>query len=880
MIMVQQIPAEATSASVPHEQKQPRPGDRVTDIEANLGLLTEPGSVFELRSPNCPQRQGKDFKATYSANCNDVKLAAKIARQIDACEPAGVYMTLNPITPALLARSKNKAQFRAKNTTTDADIVRRRWLMIDVDSVRPAGVSATADETMSAVGLGGEIRRALTAEGWPQPVRVFSGNGCYLLFRVDLSNCEESTKLIRSVLNSLHQRFSTEGAEVDRSTFNAARIAKVPGTHGRKGSNHIDVDDPTQSRPHRQSFVIWPDANIEVVPVAKLEELASQYQPVSRTAATVLIAANSGSTQPRRSGVLTSGLIARCRAYVDKIAPAVEGQQGSCRTLEVAATCARFGLAEDDALGILAQYNLRCMPPWDERDLERKLNEGYRVATENGEIGKLAGNSKPHGDSGTDSQAKESDAPPTLENYTVEIFEEEDQEGKITEKRMKVGRPIADIAADVLDAHDGWPKSISGQLFVVRDDRPQYLERPSDLFAWLGDKTPPKWGRGETLPTKEELFAGLAAHTEDCIAIETSPHFPPLAGHYYIGDLPAAGDGSSLSALLDYLSPETPADRSLLQSLIMTVFWGGAPGTRPGYVITSPDGTGAGKTTTAQLIASLVGGAIELSRESTDERIRTSLVTSRHADKRIVLLDNARDRIASETIESLITSPQIAGHQLHRGHASRPNVLTWIVTANAASLSRDLAERCVTISLSRPTHSGTWLADVTAYIDSHRDQIIGDVRGLLEASAPPIEKHSRWSAWESCVLAHLPDPARLQSLIASRARDCDSDDDSAGAIADYLAERLRFAGYDPETAVVHIPSRLAAVWIADATGDHMSSHAVSRLIDQLHLTGSLPQLMKNPSHKRGRGLLWCVSNSQGRTTDYDIEARLEKENWK
>ena len=60
------------------------------------------------------------------------------------------YFVPNPIKPALLARSMNKAHSIGKNpTTADHDILRRRWLLIDCDPIRPAGISASEARLLS-----------------------------------------------------------------------------------------------------------------------------------------------------------------------------------------------------------------------------------------------------------------------------------------------------------------------------------------------------------------------------------------------------------------------------------------------------------------------------------------------------------------------------------------------------------------------------------------------------------------------------------------------------------------------------------------------------------------------------------------------------------
>ena len=51
----------------------------------------------------------------------------------------GVYVTVNPVNPDLLARAVNRLRPAGRNpTTADTDIVRRRWLLIDCDPRRPA----------------------------------------------------------------------------------------------------------------------------------------------------------------------------------------------------------------------------------------------------------------------------------------------------------------------------------------------------------------------------------------------------------------------------------------------------------------------------------------------------------------------------------------------------------------------------------------------------------------------------------------------------------------------------------------------------------------------------------------------------------------------
>jgi hypothetical protein len=82
---------------------------------------------------------------------------------------AAVYVTLNPINPQLLARFCNRVEGYAKATATDKDVVRRCWLLIDFDPVRPTDTSATDAQVATAQERARACYQALKAEGWTRP---------------------------------------------------------------------------------------------------------------------------------------------------------------------------------------------------------------------------------------------------------------------------------------------------------------------------------------------------------------------------------------------------------------------------------------------------------------------------------------------------------------------------------------------------------------------------------------------------------------------------------------------------------------------------------------------------------------------------------------
>jgi DNA-binding MarR family transcriptional regulator len=238
---------------------QPRPDP--AEIHRAITALYEPGDVVELRVP----KAGRDH--TISGYFDDHEKLANAVLKADGKGP-GVYLTLNPAKPALLARSCNRAKLRAEQTTTDADVLCRRRLLVDVDATRPAGVSSTDAEHEAALDLTRVIRDSLDGDGWPDPIVGDSGNGGHLIYRLDLPNDNASKTLLERCLKALAAQFDNDRVKIDQTVFNASRISKAYGTVARKGDHMPD-------RPHRLARLLDVPEERRAVPRELLEALAS-----------------------------------------------------------------------------------------------------------------------------------------------------------------------------------------------------------------------------------------------------------------------------------------------------------------------------------------------------------------------------------------------------------------------------------------------------------------------------------------------------------------------------------------------------------------------------------------------------------------------------
>ena len=182
------------------------------------------------------------------------------------------YFTLNTINPACYSREqKDKIVLRPKNTTQDAEIICRNYVLVDLDPRRPSGVCSTKEESMKAYEKGKEVTKFLMDNGFYEPIVVFSSSGMHLYLKCALINNEENTKLIKRFLNAISMLFSDDDVDCDTSVYNAARISRLVGSYSCKGANN----DAT--RPQRKCrFLSIPD-EIKVNAKEYFEKVAALY---------------------------------------------------------------------------------------------------------------------------------------------------------------------------------------------------------------------------------------------------------------------------------------------------------------------------------------------------------------------------------------------------------------------------------------------------------------------------------------------------------------------------------------------------------------------------------------------------------------------------
>jgi hypothetical protein len=135
----------------------------MAELEQAVRLIAAPGGVVEIRAI------AED--GTHSGYFDDPRLLASSAEHLDLSTVHGIYITLNELNPALLARRSNRVKMhlsRTDSTTADADIIRRRWLPVDIDRSGPA--ESHQPEEHEKRNKAEDVAGWLTGQGFPEPV--------------------------------------------------------------------------------------------------------------------------------------------------------------------------------------------------------------------------------------------------------------------------------------------------------------------------------------------------------------------------------------------------------------------------------------------------------------------------------------------------------------------------------------------------------------------------------------------------------------------------------------------------------------------------------------------------------------------------------------
>lgn len=228
------------------------------------------GELFEIRMLG-------DRGFTLSGYFTDVEDAIKAIEPYDRRQVFQIYFTINEVNPACSSRKQfNQFLQVSGSATSKGDIIRRRWLPIDIDVKRPTDISSTDEEKSYAHGKAGEVYRFLQASGFPLPIVCDSSSGYHLYYPIDIPADTETERLVKGIYQVLYDRFTDERVKIDSAVGDANRIMRLPGTWGRKGRDNDE-------RPHRLARVLTIPDSLTPADAQFLVNFEKRYRVVKDT---------------------------------------------------------------------------------------------------------------------------------------------------------------------------------------------------------------------------------------------------------------------------------------------------------------------------------------------------------------------------------------------------------------------------------------------------------------------------------------------------------------------------------------------------------------------------------------------------------------------
>jgi hypothetical protein len=318
---------------------------------------------------------------------------------------------------------------------------------------------------------------------------------------------------------------------------------------------------------------------------------------------------------------------------------------------------------------------------------------------------------------------------------------------------------------------------------------------------------------------------------------------------------------------------------TLLKAFVCAPLWyiRGIP--RPGWIIDSADGAGTGKTTLVELVARLyMSSPIRTNKQELKTNVSEiikRMVSTEGRLGRILLADNVTGDFHCAELSDFMTAESISGKAPYgRGEEIRPNNLTYVITANSATVDNDLSDRCFFVHVCKPDRSATWKREVLSFIEKYRMNILSDIIGLLEARKDGflVTPRTRFPEFEETILAAVCDDEIEFSQALEALKDVrsasNSEDDDAKTIVDEFQVRLIDAHMRPSSQRIWIQSAVAKEWVQDILGRDMRDNYMQflRNITKNGLAARFDTRLEKYPHngsERRRGIMWVPEQPDG-----------------
>jgi hypothetical protein len=620
-----------------------------------------------------------------------------------------VYVMLNPVNEALLARCHNRVEDFAKHTASDEDIVRRHLLPFDADPRRPTGIMATPAERELAIGRAREVMSYLGDQGFPPGLLADSGNGGHGLHGLDLPTTDEVADPISRFLHHLHRRFSDDKVGMDTMVYNALRVWKVYGTRVQKG-------DEVGERRHRLARLVEVPDVLEPVERGLIEKVVEQ----DRNPAFSLPGKDTSDEPPESDtfdrhvrlaeAVLASGGIGVAREkdrqggvlWVLDRCPFC-GNTDRCAHVEVKAdgrlcfackhdTCKRPDGGRHGWMDLRDRYDPSRSLALEAEGRETEAADGRpRIVTNRGQLRDMT-------EQAVSAVLAYNRQPRLFCHGGVAVRVEDGGEAPVRDLRHDDYLDILSSAADWKAARGSRSGSrledVPPPPAVVATTRSRLTARLPELRGVVHAPvlTP---GGGLLLEPGYDAASGLwhAAGGLEVPAVPDRPGEHDIAGARalllddLLGDFPFVDEASRAHALAALLLP-------FVRPLI--------DGPTPLHLIDAPaEGTGKGLLADAVAVPALGRPAAKMLQAAGDAEWAKTLLAKLRSSPPVVVIDNVRQALDSPSLASVLTAHPCWESRLLGSSTMQavPVLCTWMATGNNVHASKEIIRRIVRVRM-------------------------------------------------------------------------------------------------------------------------------------------------------------------------------------
>lgn len=473
-------------------------------------------------------------------------------------------------------------------------------------------------------------------------------------------------------------------------------------------------------------------------------------------------------------------------------------------------------------------------------------------------------------------KAKEANKTP-FRNYTIDV----QQAAGGNQKFIQIPVQINTLVEQVFTRFLGFPRRVGEELFDRDRDTGSinYIRSPQQLFAWISQKSKQiiEWSRNTGMVSQEQFFEGLKYAAPKYEGISSVPDYPRRADVYYCHPpLPVPSDRhSALDGLVDFFSPESPEYRLLIKAFVAAPLYYETYEPRPMWIIDS-ESPGAGKSTLASRVAMLYGAPpVEVKTRDLERdimEVTKRLVSPEGRQSRMLLIDNVIGTFESPELSSMVTMPYITGRPPYgRGEERRPNNLTYVITANNASIDNDISMRSYFIKLKTiEEYDPEWSEKLTYYIVANRLQIMADIMDILNrpsrVSMQPFTRFPKFEVRIVQALARSNDEyINAINKIAESRSAANIESELGRIIEDVIASKLTELNIINRSAFIR--SQVIEEWLRKPLQARPGQH-ITQLVRNISKSGHCQHIditrqlyPFNGPHSR-RGVMWIVNDGE------------------